>query len=412
MYYIATNIINPVNADNYEYIPECWLEIENGIILSISKNAPDKDFIDKRDCICLPGLIDAHVHLSQFDIRGCRAPDLLEWLHRYVFPAELRSKQYDYAKDIAERFYRDALSKGTTTTVVYTAPFKTACDAAFEMADKLKVRSIIGMTMMDTNCPEYLKQETEKALEDSVALFEKWGNGDLLDYIFSPRFAITCSEQLMKSVGKTAEKLSARIQTHLSENHNEIALVSELFPHYNSYTDVYHQCGILGKRTIMGHSIHLNQNEISLLQQTDTRIAFCPDSNFFLKSGKFPFWNMIENNIKTALSSDVGAGTELSMFEVMKMADYTVAEKGINPANALYFSTLGAAEVIGLQDKIGSIETGKEADMIFIKRKKQSEENIDLELAQMIFLNRELKLDSTWVKGIKCFSGAKPGLTE
>ncbi|MCF7920724.1 MAG: guanine deaminase [Candidatus Cloacimonetes bacterium] len=403
MKYIATNIITPISSDRYEYITDCWLGIENGIIAVITKQAPQSDWLEKRDCLCLPGLIDSHVHLSQFDIRGYRSPELLQWLHRYVFPAELLSLKTDYALDIAERFYLAALSKGTTTTVVYTSPFKSACEATFQVAEKLQVRSIIGMTMMNQNCPEYLKQDTYDALADSVALCEKWQNKGLLDYIFSPRFAITCTETLLRETGNLAKEYSARIQSHLAENHNEIEQVNNLFPQFDSYTDTYYQCGILGNRTIMGHAIHLHQPEIELLRNTDTRIAFCPDSNFFLKSGKFPFWKLIASGIKTALASDVGAGTDLSMFQMMKMADYTVSEKGLNPANALYYSTLAAAEVIGLKDKIGSIETGKEADLIFIERNEHLTADIDLELSQTIFLNQELQLDSTWVKGRELF---------
>lgn len=401
MEYIAANIVTPVNPGRFDYIPDCWLGIDQGRICSISKQPPVTNWIDKRDCLCLPGLIDTHVHLSQYDIRGYRAPELLDWLHRYVFPAEKRSQNDDYAIDIAGRFYRAALARGTTTTVVYTSPYKSACELAFQVAEKLKVRSIIGMTMMDTNCPEYLCQTTEQAIMDCAELCEKWQNRGLLDYIFSPRFAVTSTAALLTETGRMAEKYHARIQSHLAENHNEINEVKRLFPECSNYTSVYQRYGILGNRSIMGHAIHLGQQEIEILRETDTRIAFCPDSNFFLKSGEFPFWKMINAGIKTALASDVGAGTDLSMLQIMKMADYTISGHGLNPAGALYFSTLAAAEVIGLKERIGSIETGKEADLIFIRRNQDYNGDIDLELSQMIYTDRNII--STMVHGEEVF---------
>jgi guanine deaminase len=257
------------------------------------------------------------------------------------------------------------------------------------------------MTMMDRNCPEYLCQDTDQSLSDSAELCEKWQNRGLLDYIFSPRFAITSTAALLTETGRMADKYNARIQSHLAENYNEIQEVKRLFPECSNYTSIYQRYGILGKRSIMGHAIHLEQQEIEILRETDTGIAFCPDSNFFLKSGAFPFWKMINAGIKTALASDVGAGTDLSMFQIMKMADYTISGQGLNPAAALYFSTLAAAEVIGMKDRIGSVETGKEADLIFIRRSQDFNGDVDLELSQMIYTNHDIL--STMVHGEEVF---------
>lgn len=403
MFSIATNIVNPISDSKYDFLPNQWLNIDKGIISSISEKPQFSQQIDKRNCICLPGLIDVHVHLSQYDIMGHREPDLLSWLNKNVFSAEYRSTNDDYAYDIAKRFFRGCLRAGTTTTVVYTSPYKKACDIAFQVAEELQVRSIIGMTMMDANCPEYLKQETDKSLQFSSDLCEKWQKKELLDYIYTPRFALSCSEELLRETAKLASNHKARIQSHLSENKREIETAKEMFPNYSSYTDIYYRTGILGKRTIMGHCIHLEDDEIHLMNETDTRIAFCPDSNFFLKSGRFPFWKLHDAGIKIAIASDVGGGTDLSMFEMMKLADYTIENKGISISNALYFSTLASAEVIGLKDKIGSIELGKEADLLFVKSDNISKECIEQELSSLIYLKRNSRIDSTWVKGKKLF---------
>ncbi len=402
---IATNILTPLASGEILYLPDCFITIEGNKISSISETAPGQSWIDKKDCICIPGMIDSHVHLSQLHIRGKCAPDLMSWLNKYTFPAERMSENPEFSRQIARDFYRESLEKGTTTSVVYTSPFRGACETAFQVAAECGVRSIIGMTMMDSNCPEYLKQSTAEALQDSYALWEKWHDRGLLDYIFSPRFAVTCSGELLQETGKLINSLGARLQSHLSENVSEIEQVLRLFPEIKSYTELYYKSGILGSRSIMGHAVHLNSEEISLLKDTDTRIAFCPDSNFFLKSGQFNWQKIKAAGIKTGLASDVGAGTDLSMLKIMKFADYILDKPGIIPEEAFYLGTLGNAVLLGWEDKIGSLEAGKEADLVFIRQKDLLSSAADKSemLAILIYLNHEIEIDSTWVQGKKLY---------
>ncbi len=402
---IATNILTPLASGEIVYLPDCYITIEDKKIVSIAETASCQSWTDKRDCFCIPGLIDSHVHLSQLYIRGKYAPDLMNWLNKYTFPAERMSKDQEFSRKIAQDFYQQCIVKGTTTSVVYTSPFREACETAFQVAAESGVRSIIGMTMMDSNCPAYLKQSTAKALQNSYSLWEKWHDQGLLDYIFSPRFALTCSGELLQETGKLVNSLGARLQSHLSENLNEIEQVLKMFPGSRSYTELYYQSGILGRRSIMGHAVHLNSEEISLLKDTDTRIAFCPDSNFFLKSGQFNWQKIKSAGIKTGLASDVGAGTDLSMLKIMKYADYILDKPGLTPEEAFYHGTLGNAVLLGWEDKIGSIETGKEADLVFIRQNDLLSSAADKseKLAILIYLNDEIEIDSTWIQGKKMF---------
>jgi len=408
---IATNILTPLAADKIIYLPDYYITIDEGKIIAISDTAPSINFIDKRDCLCIPGMIDAHVHLSQFYIRGRYAPDLLQWLHRYTFPAERMSNNLQFSRKIAIDFYQQCLAKGTTTSVVYTSPYQTACDTAFQVAKEMGVRSIIGMTMMDTNCPDYLRQDTDKAISESYELWEKWHDQELLDYIFSPRFAVTCSAELLERTGKMIRDLSARLQTHLSENHSEIEQVMELFPGNRSYTEIYERYGLLGNRSIMGHGIHLDEEEIRILQATGTGIAFCPDSNFFLKSGHFKWGEIEESGIRIGLASDVGAGTDLSMLKMMKLADYILDKSSFAPEKAFYYSTLGNAVLLGWEDRIGSIESGKEADLVFIRHPEILKTSNGLEdiLGLLIYLNHEMVIESTWIQGKELYNKDKSG---
>ncbi len=397
---IKTNILNPISSLQAEYLKDIFLTIENGKISSISKETKTLDFSDHSDCVCIPGLIDTHVHLSQYYIRGSHSSNLLLWLNTYAFPEELKSKDIEYAEKVARDFFRDSVRKGTTTSVIYTAPFKQACEAAFQIALEIGVRSIIGKTMMDCNSPDFLLEDTEVSFKESVELYEKWNNKtNLLEYIFTPRFALTCSSKLMQMIGDFAKQNNAYIQTHLSENHEEIKTTLKLFPDCDNYTQVYNKFNLLGPKTILGHVIHIDDNELDIIKETDSKIAHCPDSNFFIRSGEFPFERIKNKKISFALASDVAGGTSVSMLNVMKMCNYRQQNYIVSPTEAFYYATLGGAKVLGKEEIIGSIIVGKEADLTFIKIpeiENKEKENI---LSELVFLGTEREIKATFVAG-------------
>ena len=401
---IKTNILNPISSSQVEYLKDVFLTIENGKISSISKETKTSDFTDHSDCVCIPGLIDTHVHLSQYYARGKHNSNLMDWLHYYIFPEELKSKSPEFAKKVAQDFFKDSISKGTTCSVIYTAPFKDACEIAFEIAEKIGVRVIMGNTMMDLFSPAFLQKSTEASFKDSVELYQKWNQKtELLEYIFSPRFAPVCSSKLMKLVGKFAHENNAYIQTHLSENKKEIKIVKELFPKFKSYTEVYEKHELLGPKTILGHVIHVDDKEIEIIRKSRSKIAHCPDSNFFLKSGIFPYEKIKKSNIEFALASDVAAGTSISMLNVMKMCNYRQDNYIVSPTEAFYYATLGGAKILGKEKIIGSIEKGKDADLTFIKIpeiESKKKENI---LSVLLYLGSEFSVKATYIAGKPVF---------
>ena len=199
-----------------------------------------------------------------------------------------------YAKAVADRFYEEMVKNGTTTASVYSTIHETATRIAFESAEKKGLRAFIGKTMMDQNSPKELLEKTEESFEKSAKLFDDWEGCDdgRLRYIFTPRFAITCSKELMSMTGMFAEQYDAFIQTHLSENKEEIESTRRLFPKAKNYTDVYKRTGMIGKRTIMAHCIHLSDSEIKMLSDSGTKVAHCPYSNRFLNSGVMPYYKL------------------------------------------------------------------------------------------------------------------------
>ena len=397
---ILCNIVNPISPEEIQFLPKQVISIEESKISAITPLSEFQGRIDedRSNEYALPGFIDLHTHLSQYYIRGLYEPALLPWLNKYVFPEEERSKNIEYAEKLSRDFFSAMLKTGTTTCVIYTAPFFSACDMAFEIAQETGIRALIGMTMMDMNCPENLPQNSHKTLEESILLYEKWhGKNAKLDYIFTPRFAPTCSLELMKEVAKYAIEHNAWIQTHLSENKEEIEMVKEIFG-FKNYTEVYQKAGLLTQHSIFAHCIHLNDEEIKMLAENKCKIAHCPDSNFFLKSGEFPLQKIEEAGIEYGLGSDVGAGTSLNMLYHTKMMNYRQSDYPVLPAKALYHITLGSAKLLGVDEIIGSLEIGKEADIVFLKPPL----NYPLKnngISQLVFCGQEFSLTETLVAG-------------
>jgi len=397
---ILCNIVNPISPEEIQFLPKQVISIKESKISAITPLSEFQGRIDedRSNEYALPGFIDLHTHLSQYYIRGLYEPALLPWLNKYVFPEEERSKNIEYAEKLSRDFFSAMLKAGTTTCVIYTAPFFSACDMAFEIAKETGIRALIGMTMMDMNCPENLPQNSHKTLEESILLYEKWhGKNAKLDYIFTPRFAPTCSLELMKEVAKYAIEHNAWIQTHLSENKEEIEMVKEIFG-FKNYTEVYQKAGLLTQHSIFAHCIHLGDEEIKMLAENKCKIAHCPDSNFFLKSGEFPLQKIEEAGIEYGLGSDVGAGTSLNMLYHTKMMNYRQGDYPVLPAKALYHITLGSAKLLGVDKIIGSLEIGKEADIVFLKPPL----NYPLKnngISQLVFCGQEFSLTETLVAG-------------
>lgn len=395
---ILCNVINPINPNEAAYLPNHIISIDAGKIVSIRPDDGVTSCEDFSHCLALPGFIDLHVHLSQYMMRGMYEPALLPWLNKHVFPEEARSADEAYARRLAQRFFNAISSVGTTMSVIYTAPFATACQTAFEEAKSLGVRALIGMTMMDQNSPDELLQNTAHSLDTSMILYETWhASSPMLDYIFTPRFAPTCSMDLMREVASFADRHNAWVQTHLSENTDELLWVQELFG-LSSYTEVYQQAGLLRSKSIFGHAIHLTDKELRMLNEHAAKIAHCPDSNFYLKSGEYPLQRIADAGIEFGLGSDVGAGTSLNMLHHAKMMNYRQSQLPVSPANALYHLTLGSAKVLQMDNLIGSLEAGKDADIVLLSPP-QGYEVGEYSLSQMMFFGSEFKVRETLVNG-------------
>jgi len=361
------------------------LVIENGLITEVGdydslRKVPRAEklrWLHGPQTLIVPGLIDVHAHVPQYPAVARAGGELLPWLRQHIFPLE---KEFTgpKARKQATQFFDEAARHGTTTITAFTAIYEDSCNAVFAAAEKKGIRAIIGKVMMDVG--SYGAHQPRKVLSISLLeterLIRQWhGAADgLLDYAVSPRFAVSCSEKMMRRAGELARAFDTYIQTHLSENLGEIEMVRHLFPATQDYTDVYDQFGLLGPKTLLGHAIHLSERETAVIAERGSRVAHCPTSNIFLGSGIMPLSTWRERGIGIGLGSDVAAGPELNLWQVMRSAvEGQQARAFFDPqttplttAAAFHLATAGGAEVLGKTGQIGTFHAGKEADLTVI----------------------------------------------
>jgi guanine deaminase len=358
--------------------PDTVLDIRDGMLVvdssgRITACAPfDPNFqgqiIEYKNRVIIPGLIDLHSHIPQLDVRGRHGATLLTWLDRYIFPAERAFYDLNVVNDVAIRFFKKLILNGTTTAGLYSTVHAKATDRCFEIAKSAGVRCYIGKMMMDMHSPSELVESTKTSLSESEQLCAKWHGAERgrLQYAFTPRFAPTCSMELMKETAKLAREADAYIQTHIAETKGENERVRELFPKHRDYVEVYEDAGLLGPKTILGHAIYLSDDEIKRLALSQTKISHCPTSNFFLKSGRMPMEKIEDAGIVYGLGTDVGAGTSMSMFVEMRHADFTQHKMEVTPEKAFWLATCGGARALSMERDIGSLDKGKFADFCVV----------------------------------------------
>lgn len=359
------------SPDDYDYWEKGCVIIEGGLISAVGDvgliSVPENSrVIDYGDDLILPGFIDGHVHYPQMSVIASYGTKLIDWLNTYTFPEEAKFSDEAYAKVMAEFFFSESLKNGYTTSAVFCTVHPQSVDAFFIEAERLGLRMIGGKVLMDRHAPDNLCDTAQLAYDQSKALIEKWhGKGRSL-YALTPRFAPTSTPEQLEAVGALYQNSrDVYVQSHVSENVDEIEWVADLFPKASSYLDVYNHFNLLGPRTLYGHGIHFSEADIRMAAESDTSIIHCPTSNLFLGSGLFDYEKLKEAKVHMALGTDVGGGTSLSPFVTMKAA-YEIAQfrnYSLTPFEAFYMLTLGGAKALHLQDKIGRVASGYEADL-------------------------------------------------
>ncbi|HWU19248.1 MAG TPA: guanine deaminase [Devosia sp.] len=358
---------------SYRYFADGMVVIADGRIASVGDFdaglAGDAEIIDHRSHLILPGFIDLHLHYVQSQMIASYAGSLLEWLNTYTFVEEQKFSQQGHAGAVASAFYDELIRNGTTTAVAYCSSHPRSVDAYFAEAEKRNMLMVGGKVMMDRNAPEALRDSAQSGYDDTKALIERWhGRGRGL-YAISPRFAITSTPaQLEASRALVGEHPECYVQTHLSENAAEISFSMELYPDSPDYTGIYEDYGLLGPKTLLGHSIHLNHRETRVLAEKQSVAVFCPTSNLFLGSGLFDRERLAKAGVRIGIATDIGGGTNYGMLATLDEGYKVLQLRGqrLTPLNSFYMATLGNARALSLEGTIGSIEPGCAADLVVL----------------------------------------------
>jgi len=322
---------------------------------------------DYSGCLIVPGFIDTHVHYVQTGMVASCGEQLLDWLDRYAFPAEMEFSDPAHAAAMAKVFCDELLRNGTTTALVFCAVYPQSVDALFAEAERRGMRIAAGKVLMDRNAPAALRDTAQSGYDDSKALIARWhGHGRSL-YAITPRFAGTSTPAQLDAAGALwREHKDVLLHTHIAENKREIAWTAGLFPERKDYLDIYDHHGLTGKRAVLAHGVHLSEDELCRCHESGTALAHCPTSNLFLGSGLFRIAAAKDPRrpVQVGLGTDIGGGTSFSLLATMGAA-YEIAQLGgrtLSAIEAFYLATLGGARALALEDRIGTIAPGHEAD--------------------------------------------------
>ncbi|NND97736.1 MAG: amidohydrolase family protein [Pirellulaceae bacterium] len=346
-----------------------YVRVDGGHIVEVVEDriAKSADFGDANTLIS-PGFIDAHLHLPQFDMIGAHGMPLLQWLNDVTFPAEHRWAQTDFAQSMTQRVLRQCLSVGTTSLCAYATVHHDATTASLKLASEMGMRGVIGQVLMDRNAPDYLCRESAQLIDESAQTLDRFPPGSRMSAAVTPRFAVSCTENLLVDAGKLANEREAVLQTHLAETERECSLVAELFGGAD-YVDVYQRTGLMNRRSILGHGIHLSAADRQSISQSGAAIAHCPTANTFLQSGTMNREAILGDGVRLAVGSDIGAGYERSMVRVARSMIQSAASLGEHfpsPAQAWYDITAGNASALNWTDA-GQLRAGDPADLVLIQ---------------------------------------------
>ncbi len=383
---------------------------EIGEAAAMAAAHPDAVRMDFGDKIISAGFVDSHNHYPQTGIIASWGKRLIDWLNTYTFPEEMRFGDADYAAEVSERYLDLLIANGITSAAAFCTIHPESVDALFSAAEARGMRLTAGKVMMDRNAPDGLRDTAQTGYDQSKALIDRWAGRGRLSYAITPRFAPTSTPEQLEAAGALwAEHPDCAMQTHLSEQHEEIAWMKDLFPDDPDYLAVYERFGLSGPGAIMGHSIHLTDREIAALRDTGAAVAHCPTSNAFIGSGMCDVTGLRAANVPVGLATDVGGGSSFSMLATMRSA-YEIGQlrgDALHPAQLWWLATAGSAAAMRVGDRIGGLAPGMEADLaildpdatpVLAQRTKRAEDIWDI-LFAVIILGDDRAIHQTWVNG-------------
>jgi guanine deaminase len=415
--------LSPFTGGHLRAEADLAVVVEDGVIVAREPfepsvhTGPDVDTVDLRDGLVLPGLVDTHVHFPQVRAIGGLGMPLLDWLEKCALPEEARLADASYAASVATDFVSGLARAGTTTALVFGSHFAPAVDTLFTEATRVGLRVTSGLVLSDRILREDLFTTPERAYAEGLELAKRWHGVGRTRYAVTPRFSLSCSEELLESAGALlADGPEVWFTSHLNENVEEIEGVRQLFG--CDYTTSYERAGLLGPRSVLAHNVHPTLPELMTLARHGAAVAHCPTSNAALGSGLFPLASHLALGVRFALGSDVGAGTGFSLFKEGLQAYFAQQLLGreghkLSSRHLLYLATAAGADVLGLSTVIGDFSVGKEFDAVWLRPSPSSTLDIALRhatsdddaVAKVFALATAADVAATWVAGERLAAG-------
>ncbi len=390
-----------ITADDRAIVVPGTIRVADGLIVEVIEgNLDSAADVGSENTLIAPGFIDAHVHLPQFEMIGAHGTPLLQWLSGVTFPTEMKWEDADYAAGVTEEVVHQLLAHGTTGICAYATVHRDATLAALKVAQSRGMRGVIGQTMIERRAPKPLCRERSQLIEETQELLEQFPSSGRLAAAVTPRFAVTCSAELLQEAGRLARQRDACIQSHLSETIQECELVRQLFDG-RTYVDVYDQAGLLTQKSIFGHGIHLQTSERERLSETGALIAHCPTANSFLRSGTMDRHTLRHSGVGLVLGSDIGAGYEQSMVRVARAmieAAASIGQDFPSASEAWWQITAGNARTLGWPDA-GQLREGAPADLVIVEPSLAWLEGPVEPLARLLFAWDDRWLKRTYLRG-------------
>lgn len=414
---IKGNIIFTPHFGKFQVLENSYIVVKQKQVIGTYGELPPEykglPITDYGEHLIIPGFVDLHSHAPQFVNRGIGLDlELLPWLEKYTFPAEGQFEDGVYAETVYKQVVLEFWKQGTTRAVLFGTIHTEATVKLMELLAQSGLGGYVGKVNMDRNAPDFLVETTEQSLADTETFIKNTlDKYERVKPIITPRFVPSCTPELMTGLGHLAKKYQVPIQSHLSENTDEIALVKKLHPECSNYASVYHQFQLFGQQpTIMAHCVHSDEAEQKLMAKNNIYVAHCPYSNNNLSSGIAPIRSIINHGIAVGLGSDISAGHEVSIAKVMAMAVQVSKLKWLDTKQeasfltipeAFYLATKGGGSFFG---KVGSFEEGYEFDALIIEEKALVDSNhrsVEERLNRFIYIGDERNIVARYVAGKK-----------
>lgn len=409
---IKGDLIWTEKPDSFMTMHDGYITVSDGRITSVSSERPSADIVDRSGCLVIPGLSDLHIHAPQYVFMGMHMDEeLLEWLEKHTFPTEAAFSDTGFAREAYGSFAEALLKTPTTRLSAFGTIHEDSTLILMDILGKAGFHGYVGKVNMDRNSPDSLVEDTDESIASTRSFIERSSAYSSIRPIITPRFIPSCSDRLLKELGRIASGLSIPIQSHLDENRSEIEWVASLCPWARDYASAYDSFSLLTDRTIMAHCVWMTDDEIDLLKARGTYIAHSPTSNLNLSSGIAPVRHFLDKGLRVGLATDVAGGSSLSMLTVMQDAVKASkmrwrlqddSAKPLSLSEAFYLASKGGGSFFG---SVGSFEPGFDADIVILDEAegfRTSCHSIEERLEMAVYRSSELPVKEKYIRGIRC----------